>query len=670
MWHRSVCCKDCPDSCGLLAKVEHGRITAVKGDPEHPYTQGFLCRKAGHFPAHVHNPGRITTPLKRSGPKGSGQFQPISWDEALGEVAARLGDIAAQHGSEAILPYSYAGSMGLVQRHAGHALFHKMGASRLLYTICSPAASAGVSAGLGSGPSTDLEYAAFSDYILIWGSNTLTTNLHAWPWFQKAKKAGAKIVVIDPYRNRTAQEADQHLMLKTGSDAALALGMMQVLISEGLVDRAYVDEHTVGFEALAARAAEYPPSRAAELTGLSEEVITQVAREYGKARAPYIRTGCGPARQLAGGMAMRAIALLPALVGAFAKKGGGLTRSLGGSPANLNALLRPDLCPPGLRSVNMVRLGEALTSLEDPPIKALYVYLCNPAAVAPQSRAVMAGLAREDLFTVVHEMFLTDSARMADIILPGASSFEVTDLYRAYGHNYLQIARPVIPPVGDSRPMLGIFQELAQRLGFTDEVFSHDEDWFMRAFLAEPEPGLEGVDMDALWRGEPVRLNIPANPYAEGFKTPSGKVELYSQTLAEQGLDPLPSGEMVRDPGGADYPLELITPPHHLMLNSAFNEIEALRTEAGRPVVMIHPSAAAPRGIRDGQEVVVFNQRGECRLWAQITEDTRPELLVLEGIHWPRFFAAGGANQLTSQRLTDMGNTCAFHCNAVEISPA
>jgi len=672
MWQRSVCCKDCPDSCGLLVKVDQGRIVAVKGDPEHPFTQGFLCKKAGHFPEHVHSPTRITTPLKRSGPKGAGQFTPVSWDQALDEVALRLGDIAAEHGPEAILPYSYAGTMGLVQRHAGHALFHRLGASRLLYTICSPAASAGLQVSLGPGPSCEVEGAASSDYILVWGSNILTTNLHAWPWLQKARSQGAKIVVIDPYRNRTAAKADRHLMLKAGSDAALALGMMSVLINEGLIDQDYIAASTVGFEELAERAAQYPPARTAQLTGLSEEEVVQTAREYGRASAPFIRTGVGPARQLAGGMALRTIALLPALVGAYAQTGGGLARSLGGAPSDVSALTRPDLCPPNTRTVNMVRLGSALTELEGSPIKALYSYLCNPAAVAPQSRQVMAGLAREDLFLVVHEMFLTDTARHADVILPGASSFEVSDLYRSYGHNYLQMARPVIPPVGQSRPTLAIFQDLASRLGFTDEVFSQDEDYFMRAFLATDSPQLAGLDMERLWQGHAVRLNIPANPYASGFNTPSGKVELFSQAMADQGLDPLPDGAVVRDPeGGEEFPLELITPPHHLMLNSAFNEIAALREQAGRPLVKIHPEAAAARGIGDGQEIRVFNSRGECRLWAQVTEDTRPELLVLEGIHWPGFFADGaGANQLTSQRLADMGNTCAFHCSAVQAVPA
>ena len=478
-------------------------------------------------------------------------------------------------------------------------------------------------------------------------------------------------MVVDPYRNRTAQRADQHLMLKPGSDAALALGMMQVLISEGFIDGEYIDEHTLGFGRLVRRAVQYPPEVVARLTGLTPEEIVQLAREYGRARAPFIRTGWGLSRQLAGGMAMRAIALLPALVGALAKPGGGITRSLAGAPGDLSLLTRPDLCPPGTRQVNMVRLGEALTQLDDPPVKLLYVYLSNPAAVAPQSHEVMAGLAREDLFTVVQEMFLTDTARYADIILPGASFLEVQDLYRPYGHNYLRMAMPVIPPVGLSRPTLSIFQDLAGRLGFTEEVFSLSEEEFIRGFMAQDSPHLQGMDLERLWEGKAVRLNIPANPYAAGVPTPSGKVEFYSRAMAKQGLDPLPSGLVVRDPeNGEHYPLELITPPHHLFLNSAFNEIGELRQAAGRPQVKIHPQAALKRGISDGQEVLLFNQRGECRLWAQITEDTAPGLVVVEGIHWPQFFPQGkGINQLTSQRLGDMGQTCAFHCSAVEVSP-
>ena len=668
MWKRAVCTKDCPDTCGLLVKVENARIVTVKGDPDHPFTGGFICRKARCFPEHVHSPKRITTPLRRIGPKGAGRFEPIDWDEALDEVASRMKSVCSQFGSQAILPYSYAGHMGLVHRNAGHAFFNRLGASRLNYTICGPAAQAGFKASLGGGPSTEIESASRSDYIIIWGSNTLTTNVHAWPHFNTARKAGATLVVIDPYRNRTARRADMHLMIKPGTDAALALAMMHVLIDREMIDRDFIARQTVGFEQLKGRAAEYTPSRAAGICGVSEDEIIRLAAGYGRARAPYIRTGWGPARQLRGAMAMRTIALLPALVGAFDKPGGGITRGVGGAPSDLRPLTRPDLRPPGIRTVNMVELANALTGLDGPPVKLLYVYLSNPAVVAPQSRKVLAGLAREDLFVVVQEMFPTDTTRYADIVLPGASFLELTDIYRAYGHNYIQMARPAIPPVGQSRSTLSIFQALASRLGFEDDVFSLGEMDFIDGFLNEESPYLEGIDVEALKSGRPVRLNIPANPYAKGFATPSGKVEFYSQTMADQGLDPLPDGQPLRDPdGGNRYLLEFITPPHHFFLNSAFNEIDELRQRAGEARVMIHPETARARGITDGDPVSVFNDRGACTFKAQVTEDTRPDLLVAEGLHWPSLSPGGGANQLTSQRLTDMGETCAFHCSRVEV---
>ncbi len=342
MWKRAVCTKDCPDTCGLLVKVENGQIITVKGDPDHPFTAGFICKKASHFPEHIHSSKRITTPLKRTGPKGSGKFNPISWNEALDEVASKMKSVSSEFGSEAILPYSYAGHMGLVHRNAGHAFFNRLGASGLKYTICGPAASAGYEASLGSGPSTEIQSASQSDYIIIWGNNTLTTNIHAWPYFSMARKAGATLIVIDPYRNRTAQRADLHLMIKPGTDAALALSMMQVMIDRDMIDHDFIAQKTIGFDKLKDRASEYPPARAADICGVSEEMIVHIAEGYGRARAPYIRTGWGPARQLKGGMAMRTIALLPALVGAFNKPGGGITRSLGGAPSDLRSLIRSD----------------------------------------------------------------------------------------------------------------------------------------------------------------------------------------------------------------------------------------------------------------------------------------------------------------------------------------
>jgi anaerobic selenocysteine-containing dehydrogenase len=672
MWKPAVCTKDCPDTCGLLVKVEDGKITKVKGDPDHPFTRGFICKKAGFFPHHVHNAERILTPLRRTGPKGSGRFEAIGWDEALDQVVARMKDVSAEYGPEAILPYFYAGHMGLIQRNAGQAFFHKLGASRLLGTICGPAATAGYDATLGSGPSTDIESAVDSDFIVIWGSNSLTTNVHAWPFFKKARDKGAKLVVIDPYRTRTAKAADVHVMLKPGTDAALALGLMQVLIDDDLIDRDYLANHAVGVEALFQRAAEYPPENVSEICGVPVPDIRDLARAYGNAEAPFIRTGWGPARQLRGAMAMRTIACLPALVGAFQKPGAGITRSLGGGPADLTRLTRPDLCPKGTRAVNMVQLADALTRLDAPPIKLLYNFMSNPAAVAPQSSRVHEGLGREDLFLVVHELFMTDTALFADIILPAASFLEMTDIYRAYGHNYLRLARPVIAPVGQSRSNLSIFQELARRMGYVEPVFSLGEEAFIKDLLQEEHPSLAGFDHGTFWQEKAVRLSIPANPYAQGFNTPSGKVELFSRTWLDRGLDPLPCGRVWRDPEGKDvYKLELLTPPHHMLLNSAFNEIPQIREQIGRAKVLIHPRTARQRNIRQGDLVRLFNDRGACTLYAEVSPDTQPDVLVAEGLHWPRFSPGGrGANQLTSQRLTDQGDTCAFHCSLVEVEPA
>jgi anaerobic selenocysteine-containing dehydrogenase len=671
MWKPSVCTKDCPDACGLLAKVENGRITKVKGDPDHPFTRGFICKKARYFPQHVHNEERIFTPLMRSGPKGAGRFEPITWDEALDRVVAKTKEVSAEYGPEAILPYLYGGHMGLIHRNAGQAFFHKLGASRLLATICGPAATAGFEATLGSGPSTDIESVVDSDFIIIWGNNSLTTNVHAWPFYRKARKNGARLVVIDPYRTRTAKDSDRHLMPMPGTDAALALGMMQVLISEDLIDKEYVANYAVGFDDLAGRAAEYWPEKASTICGVPARDIRELAVAYGKARAPFIRTGWGPARQLRGAMAMRTIACLPALVGAFKEPGAGITRSVGGGPANLTRLTRPDLCPKDTRVVNMVELGDALTKLDAPPIKLLYNFMSNPAAVSPQSALVHEGLKREGLFLVVHELFMTDTALYADIILPGASFLEMTDIYRAYGHNYLRLARPVIPPVGQSSTNLAIFQELARRMGFEEEVFSLSEEELIKGFLQEEHPSLKGFDHEAFWREKAVRLNIPANPYADGFNTPSGKVEFFSQTWQNQGLDPLPCGQVWRDlQAGDKYKLELITPPHQLFLNSAFNEIPEIRALAGRAKVLINPQNARERNISQGALVRVFNNRGECSLYAEVTTDTQPGLLVAEGLHWPRLSPGGkGVNQLTSQRLADQGETCAFHCNLVEVEP-
>lgn len=667
---RSVCPHDCPDTCGLLVGVEDGRVLSVKGDPEHPFTRGAICVKVKHYPDRIYSPLRVLHPLKRVGAKGAGTFERITWDQALDAIVHQYKQIISESGGEAILPYSYAGTMGVVQFHAGHPFFHKLGASKLLRTICSAAAEAGFAASMGNIPTTDIETSVNSDLIIIWGSNTVVTNMHAWPFFLEARRQGASIVVIDPYKNRTAREADRHLQLKPGTDAALALGMMHVIIKEGLIDKEFIGRHTIGFEQLAGRVDDYPLSRVENITGVPAAEVEHMARAYGRANAPYIRTGWGPSRQLKGGMAMRTIALLPGLVGATHKMGGGITRSTSAAFAfNMNSVIREDLAPPGVRSINMVQLGQALTAVDDPPVKALHVYHSNPAVVAPDSARVLAGLEREDLFVVVHEHLMTETAMYADLILPSTTFLEFTDLNRSYGHYYLQMARPVIEPVGETRSTLAIFNDLAARFAFTEDCFSETEEERIRNLLASGSPYLEGITLDDLQEGRPIRLNVHADIFSKGFGTPSGKIEFYSRSMADQGLDPLPNGEPSTDEAGEGrFHLQLITPPRRQFLNSTFNEIEYLRTQAGEPTIMIHPEDAATRGVEEKMQVRVFNDRGECYLSARLTEDTAPGVTVIEGLYWPRFMPNNrGVNQLTSQRLTDMGESCAFHCNLVEV---
>ncbi|MCB2190144.1 MAG: molybdopterin oxidoreductase family protein [Deltaproteobacteria bacterium] len=672
-WLPSVCPFDCPDTCGLLVRVEGGKATAVKGDPDHPFTKGFICQKMAQYPARVHHPHRLTSPLLRTGPKGSGQFKRVTWDEALSLAADKLGETADRYGPASVLPYSYAGHMGHVQRNAGNAFFHRLGASKLGRTICSSTASAGYAFSLGSGPGTDLSQSRQADLILVWGCNILTTNLHAWPWFQEAKKRGARLVVIDPYANETARKADTHIKLRPGTDAALALGLMQVIISEDLLDREFIQAHTLGFAELKERAAQYPPERVAEIAGVPEEQIVELGRAYGRAKAPYIRTGCGPARQLKGGMAMRTIALLPALVGAFERPGGGILRSIGaGDCLDLSRLNAQELSPEGTPTVNMVELGSALALDTPRPINLLWVYLSNPAVVAPDTSAVLRGLAREDLFLVCQEMFLTETARWADLVLPGASSLEMTDLHTAYGHRCVQMAKPIIDPVGECRSLWSVFREMAGRLGFEEEVFTADEEQHIAWMLEGGSPCLEGITMQSLAQGRPLQADIPANPYSRGFLTPSGKVEFYSEAMAALGLDPLPSGEPSRDDDhGGEYPLQLITPPRKQFLNSTFNEVATQRERAGEADLFLHPLDAAARGIGDGGLVRVYNRRGECLLRAKVSDAVLPGVTVAEGLYWGAHTPGGkGANHLTSQALADVGGSSAFHCNQVEVAPA
>ena len=674
---KTVCPHDCPDTCSILATIEDGRVTACDGDPDHPFTQGGLCHKVHRYADRIYSPLRVLSPMRRVGAKGEGRFTRITWDEALGEVADRLKVIAAEDGGEAILPFSYAGSMGIIQRKAGHAFFHRLGASRLKRNICDTAAEEAWLATYGMNVGTDMEGIEHSDLVILWGINAVHTNIHGMHFVKRARHNGARLIVIDPYRNRTAKLADVHLMPRPGTDAALALGVAHVLIRDGLVDRAYIERHALGFEAYAQEAATYPPERAGEITGVPPAAIQEFAQAYGRARAPFIRVGNGLQRHSNGGQAIRAIACLPGLTGAYARPGGGaLWETFGAFPVNSGAIEGEDLQPHPTREVNMIQLGDALLHLDRPRIKALFVYQANPAANIPDQSQVHAGLRRPDLFTVVHEQMHTDTVDFADIVLPAPTSFEYLDVYRSYGHYYLQLAHPVIPPLGEARHNLDVFQALAARLGFTEPIFRKTTEELIRDLLAVDSPYLAGVTWDRVASGEPIRVNFPrvGDPFAAGFGTPSGKLEFASQRLAALGLPAVPTyipaveGHERKTP---EFPLQLMTPPSKDFLNTSFGAVDRMRKSEGKPRLKINPADAKPRGIRHDALVRVHNRRGDCCLFAEVTEDVPAGVLVAESIWWAKHHPGGkGINQLTSQRLTDLGECSTLHENLVNVVPA
>jgi len=677
---KTVCPLDCPDTCSILATVEDGRLTQLQGDPSHPFTRGFLCHKVAHYDRRLYSPLRVLYPGRRVGAKGEGKFARISWDEALEEIAFRFKAIVAEHGGEAILPYSYGGSLGIVQRLAGHRFFYRLGASRLARTICDPAAMAGWEMTIGKAISTDLAQAEHSDLIVIWGMNIAATNVHFVPMVKAAHKRGARVVQIDPYRNRTSHLADDVLQLRPGTDAALALGVMHVLIREDLVDPDYIERYTLGYDALRQRAlAEYPLERVAGITGLSEDEIAALARGYGRARAPFLRVGFALTRHENGGMAMRAIACLPGLVGAFRKPGGGAHHETAEAFAfNYERVKGEDRFPSSAREINMVKLGEVLLEEKNPPVQALYVYNCNPAAVAPDQARVHAGLRRPDLFTVVHEQVHTDTVDYADVVLPAPTFLEYLDLYKSYGHYYLQMGKPVVAALGEAKPNLDVFRLLARRCGFTDPCFDDTEFDVMRQALDTPSGFLAGIDFEKVAAGEPVRVNVPADadPFAQGFYTPSGKLEFYSARMKLRGLDPLPAYRACTEsPENAElhrrFPLQLLVPPSVHFLNSTFGAVEEQRRRMGPPAMKIHPRDAARRRIASGDSVRLWNDRGQCRYYAEVTEDTREGVVVAEGLWWPKHTADGfSANALVSTRLTDLGGGSTFQCNLVEVEKA
>ena len=683
---RGACPHDCPDTCATLITVEDGRATRIAGDPDHPVTQGFLCAKVNRYIERTYHPERVTAPLRRVGTKGSGQFAEISWDEALDEVATRLGAVArSSHGPQAILPYSYAGTMGMVQGSSmDRRFFHLLGASRLDRTICSMAGTVGMRMTVGANVGTDSEGVPESDLVLLWGTNTLTANPHLWPFVLRARGKGTPVICIDPIRTRTAQQCDEWVPIRPGTDAALALGMMHVLFARELEDRDYLERYTLGHEALRERAAEWTPQRTAAVTGLPEEVIISLGERYGRARAAFIRVNYGLQRHGGGGMAVRTIACLPAITGHWRHAGGGVQLSTSANFAfDRAALERPDLSPP-TRTINMIRLGEALTrddaGVGGPPVKALVVYNSNPAAVAPDRNEVLRGFAREDLFTVVLEHFRTDTADWADIVLPATTQLEHWDVHLAYGHHYVSLNRPSIAPVGESKPNSEIFRLIAARMGLDHGCLRDDDLTLIRQALAASSPKLQGITLDALLEKGWMRLALPTPylPYAEGvFPTPSGKCEFYSARMKELGLDPLPTytpphESLEREPTlVARYPLTLISSPAHTYLNSTFVNIASLRRQAREPEVLLHPADAERRGIAPGMRVTVRNDRGAFLATARVEPSIREGVAWAPSIWWAKLAEDGAnANQTTSQQVTDLGGGPVFYDNQVEVEQA
>jgi anaerobic selenocysteine-containing dehydrogenase len=668
----AACPHDCPDTCAMRVSVQGGRVVRIQGDPDHPPTHGALCTKVSRYAERSCHPERVLHPLKRVGPKGSGQFERVAWGDALDAIAARLKSIAARD-PQAVLPYSYAGTMGLLQGESMAArFFHKLGASRLDRTICSSAGGDALIATYGAKVGMHLEHFAESRLILIWGSNSIASNLHFWTFAQAAKRAGAKLVCIDPRRTETADKCHEHLGLLPGTDGALALGLMHELIRNDWLDHDYLARHVDGWPALRERALQWPPERAALACGLDEEQVRSLAHDYGTTRPAAIRLNYGMQRVRGGGNAVRLVALLPCLVGAWRHRAGGLLLSASGWFAPVRddaALQRPDLL--GVRQprfVNMSTIGDDLLREASPGfgprIEAVVVYNSNPVAVAPQSRKVVEGFARDDLFTVVLEHFMTDTADHADYVLPATTQLEHLDLHTSYGHTYALINEPAMAPLGESKPNTQIFRELAARLGFTDACFADSDEQLARAAFKP-----QWVDFEALRATGWVKLALPEAPFAEGgFPTPNGSVQVDVPGL---GLpDHVPNYESrVSAPELAQrYPLAMISPPARNFLNSSFVNLKSLRDIEVEPVLEMHPVDAAARGIPAQALVRIFNDRGSYHCKCRISDRARPGVVNGLGIWWRKLGVAGtNVNELTHQLLTDIGRAPSFYDCLVEV---
>jgi anaerobic selenocysteine-containing dehydrogenase len=685
----TACPHDCPDACSVLVTIEDGRATRVAGNPDHPVTRGFLCGKVAKYLDRVYSPDRLLYPMRRIAPKGvagAQAFERISWDEALGEIARKLNAVASEFGPESILPYSYGGTLGQVHGNGmDRRFFHRLGASQLDRTICSQAGGVALASVTGAKYGVEPQDYRHARYIIAWGANIHGNNIHLWPFVEEARRNGAKLVVIDPFRTRTARLADWHLAIRPGTDVALALGLMHCIIEENLYDKSFVAKHTSGFEELRQRASEYDPARVAEITGLDTAEIVRLAREYATASPAVIRLNYGVQRCENGGMAVRAIAMLPAITGAWTRQGGGLTLSTSGAFAlNKAALQRPELMTKALgrpaRVLNMTELGKLLTDASlAPPVKALFVYASNPAAVCPNHNLVVEGLKRADLFTVVHEQFLTDTTDYADVVLPATTFLEQKDLVTSYGHLSLQLSGQALEALGEACSNAELFRRMSARMGFDDACLRASDDELIDDALGSGHEFLQGITRQALEREHSMELRVPRSngvylPFANGFATASGKAELYSASLAEAGLEPVAAFTAPTESrhGGQarEFPLELLGRKHDNFLNTTFCNLAGHQKLERRFELQLNAVDARARGIAEGDELRVYNRRGELRLRARV-DGSVPPGVVAAYLDWARGSPGGNnINALTSDRLTDMGAGATFYSTLVEVEKA
>ncbi len=687
---RGACPLDCPDTCSWIVTVRDGRAVALRGDPHHPYTRGALCNKVAGYLTYTRSPDRLLYPMRRVGPKGSGAFERISWDDALAMIASRLREAIDAHGGESIWPFLGSGNMGLLQGAygAGSRFWNVVGASRHVQTICTIAGGFGTGYTLGNNRvGMDPETFRFSKLIVLWGANVLSTHPHLWRPILEARKHGAFVVAIDPVRTRTAAASDWHLAPQPGTDAALALGLLHVVLGEQREDRPFIDEHTIGWDAFRQRILEFPPARVAAITRLTIESIVDLGRRLAQTRPTGIRIGIGLQRHGGGGMAVRTITCIPGVTGDWRHAGGGVhydTRGFYG--LDWNALWRNDLRPNRRhsdradgrdpRELHMTRVGEALLELDDPPVNVLFVYASNPAVSIPHQAKVLRGLARDDLFTVVVEHFHTDTTRYADLVLPATMAIEHRDLLIAYGHLYIAWNEPAVPPPGECLPTTEIFRRLARAMALDEPALYDSDEAMAQQMLASGHPSLDGITLEALKASGSIRLRYPDPfvPFAHGFPTASGRLEFVSDRMAQAGLDPVagytpPFEATQHDTALArEYPLALLTPANHYFLNSIFGNVAAQRQRSGAPALLMHPDDAAARGIAAGDDVRVANQRGSFVASADVSDRIRPGVVASTKGHWPRH-ANGGTtvNATVDERDSDMGGGAVYHDNRVRV---